>query len=114
VLLISGKRWALMHELRDEAEPPLAELLTKLSDVDLVLVEGYKREPHPKIEAHRAAAGQALIAPNDASIRAVASDQPASAHADLQRPVFDLNDHAAIATFILTETGLTQDAAETA
>ena len=114
VLLVSGKRWALMHELRDEAEPPLAELLTKLSDVDLVLVEGYKGEPHPKIEAHRAAAGQALIAPNDASIRAVASDQPASAHADLQRPIFDLNDHAAIATFILTETGLTQDAAETA
>lgn len=106
VLLVSGNRWALMHELRGAAEPPLADMLAKLSDVDLVLVEGYKREPHPKIEAHRAAAGQPLIAPGDPSIRAIASDQAASTHSDLGRPVFDLNDHAAIATFILQDLGI--------
>ncbi|MCG7494265.1 molybdopterin-guanine dinucleotide biosynthesis protein B [Thalassobius sp. Cn5-15] len=106
VLLISGSRWALMHELRGAEEPPLAEMLTKLSDVDLVLVEGYKREPHPKIETHRAAAGQPLIATADQTIRALASDQPAEAHGDLGRPIFDLNDHDAIATFILQDLGL--------
>lgn len=107
VLLISGNRWALMHELRGAEEPPLVDMLGKLSNVDLVLVEGYKREPHPKIEAHRAEAGQPLIAPGDQTIRALASDQPAAAHGDLGRPVFDLNDHSAIATFILQDLGLT-------
>ncbi|MFT7310745.1 MAG: molybdopterin-guanine dinucleotide biosynthesis protein MobB, partial [Paracoccaceae bacterium] len=51
VLLSSGKRWALMHELRDTDEPPLTELLTKLAPVDLILIEGYKTGTHPKIEA---------------------------------------------------------------
>lgn len=114
VLLVSGNRWALMHELRGEAEPPLAEMLAKLSDVDLVLVEGYKREPHPKIEAHRAIAGQPLIAPQDATVRALASDQPATAHPGLTQPIFDLDDHHAIATFILYDTGLITNATEIA
>lgn len=102
VLLGSGKRWALMHELRDEAEPGMEALLARLSPVDLVLIEGFKREDHAKIEAHRAATGQALIAPRDPTIRAVASD----VSLDLDRPVFDLNDTGGIADYILGEVGL--------
>ena len=102
VLLASRKRFALMHELRTEDEPTLEFLLSKLGPVDLVLVEGYKRDRHPKIEAFRAETGNALIAPGDDTIRAVASDTPL----DLDRPVFDLNETVAIANFILAEVGL--------
>jgi molybdopterin-guanine dinucleotide biosynthesis protein MobB len=102
VLLASRNRFALMHELRDEGEPALEVLLQKLAPVDLVLVEGYKRDRHPKIEAFRAETRNALIAPDDPTIRAVASDVPL----DLDRPVFDLNDTGAIADFILAAVGL--------
>ena len=102
VLLASGARFALMHELRGAKEPSLAELLTRLSPVDLVLIEGYKRDDHPKVEAHRAVTGNPLIAPGDPTVRAVAADVPL----DLDRPVFDLNDTASIADFILSEVGL--------
>lgn len=102
VLLASGNRWALMHELRDEAEPTLEALLARLSPVDLVLVEGYKRDRHPKIEAFRAETGNPLIAADDPTIRAVAADSPIK----IDRPVFDLNDTVAIADFILGEVGL--------
>lgn len=102
VLLASAHRVALMQELRGADEPRLPDLLARLSPVDLVLIEGYKREPHPKIEAFRAEAGNPLIAPNDDNIRAVASDTPL----ELDRPVFDLNDTARIADFILHEVGL--------
>lgn len=102
VLLASRKRIALMHELRDEEEPTLETLLTRLGPVDLVLVEGYKRDAHPKVEAHRAETGNPLIATDDPTVRAVASDTPL----DLDRPVFDLNDTKAIADFILREVGL--------
>ncbi|MGX9351302.1 molybdopterin-guanine dinucleotide biosynthesis protein B [Shimia sp. W99] len=102
VLLASGNRWALMHELRDEEEPSLQTLLGQLSPVDLVLVEGYKREAHPKVEAHRAETGNPLIAPGDDSVRAIASDVPLES----DRPVFGLDDTGAIADFILAEVGL--------
>ncbi len=102
VLLASGQRVALMQELRGADEPTLASLLARLSPVDLVLIEGYKRERHPKVEAFRAEPGNDLIAPSDDTIRAVASDNPL----DLDRPVFDLNDTTAIADFILSEVGL--------
>ena len=102
VLLSSRKRFALMHELRDEAEPALETLLAKLQPVDLVLVEGYKRDAHPKIEAFRAETGNALIATDDPTIRAVASDIAL----ELDRPVFDLNDTGRIADFILSQVGL--------
>ncbi|MGC1504164.1 MAG: molybdopterin-guanine dinucleotide biosynthesis protein B [Sulfitobacter sp.] len=102
VLLASRNRFALMHELRDEAEPTLTELLTRLSPVDLVLIEGYKRDAHPKIEAHRSVTGNALIAPEDPTIRAVASDTPL----DLDIQVFDLNSTVQIADFVLSEVGL--------
>ncbi|MFT4706731.1 MAG: molybdopterin-guanine dinucleotide biosynthesis protein B [Ascidiaceihabitans sp.] len=103
VLLASRNRFALMHELRDEDEPTLAELLTKLAPVDLVLIEGYKRDAHPKIEAFRAETNNPLIATDDPTIRAVASDTPM----ELDRPVFDLNDTTCVADFILAEVGLT-------
>ncbi|SHL20581.1 molybdopterin guanine dinucleotide biosynthesis accessory protein MobB [Roseovarius marisflavi] len=102
VLLASRNRFALMHELRDEEEPSLAMLLDKLAPVDLVLIEGYKRDTHPKVEAFRAETGNPLIATNDPTIRAVASDSPL----DLDRPVFDLDDTISIADFILAEVGL--------
>lgn len=102
VLLASRSRWALMTELRDQPEPPLADLLAQLSPVDLVLVEGYKRDTHTKVEAFRAETGNPLIARDDTTVRAVASDTPLQ----LDRPVFDLNDTGAIADFILSEVGL--------
>lgn len=102
VMLSSRNRWALMSELRGAEEPPLAALLAKLDPVDLILIEGYKRDNHPKVEAYRAETGNALIAPDDPTIRAVASDTPL----DLDRPVFGLDDTAAIADFILGEVGL--------
>jgi molybdopterin-guanine dinucleotide biosynthesis protein MobB len=103
VLLASRTRWALMHELRDRDEPPLEMLLEKLAPVDLVLVEGYKRDRHPKVEAWRAAAGHRLIAPDDPTIRAVASD---TSLPDLKVPRFHLDDTVAVADFILREVGL--------
>ena len=102
VLLASRKRFALMHELRGEEEPSLADLLARLAPVDLVLIEGYKRDAHPKVEAFRAATGNPLIAQDDPTVKAVASDTSLS----LDRPVFDLNDTLAIADFILAEVGL--------
>ncbi len=102
VLLASRMRFALMHELRDAAEPTLDDLLARLSPVDLVLIEGYKRDPHPKVEAHRAKTGNPLIAPDDPTVRAVASDVPLV----LDRPVFDLDDTCGVADFILGEVGL--------
>ena len=103
VLLSSRKRFALMHEHRGDAEPELEELLAKLAPVDLVLVEGYKRDRHPKIEAHRAETRNGLIAAEDPTIRAVASDSGAEAEG---RPTFHLDDTAAIADFIAAELGL--------
>jgi molybdopterin-guanine dinucleotide biosynthesis protein MobB len=102
VLLASRNRFALMHELRDEDEPTLEQLLTKLLPVDLVLIEGYKRDGHAKVEAHRAETGNSLIALEDQTIKAVASDVPL----DLDCPVFDLNDTAVVADFILEQVGL--------
>ncbi len=102
VLLASRHRIALMQELRGADEPPLTALLARLSPVDLVLIEGYKRDAHPKVEAHRAVTGNPLIAPDDPTIRAVASATPLT----LDRPVFDLDDTVAIADFILSEVGL--------
>ena len=103
VLLASRNRWALMHELRDEDEPTLETLLTHIAPVDLVLIEGYKRDSHDKIEAHRHEARQKLIAPGDPTIKAIASN---AQHDDVPVPVFDLDDTGAIADFILDHVGL--------
>ena len=106
VVLASGGRIALMQELRGAAEPSLAEILARMQPVDLVIAEGYKQERHPKIEAHRQTAGTALIAREDKSIRAVASDVPLEVSQGLDRPVFRLDDTAAIADFILADVAL--------
>ena len=102
VVLSSGKRWAMMTELRETSEPSLNELISKMTPVDLILIEGWKRDDHAKIEAHRAETGNPLIAPNDPTIRAIATDTALT----IDRPVFDLNDTKAIADFILAEIGL--------
>jgi molybdopterin-guanine dinucleotide biosynthesis protein B len=98
VMIASDRRWALMHELRDHGEPTLDELVGKLSPVDLVLVEGYKRHPHPKIEVFRRSLGKALLHPGDPDIVAIASDEklPGS-----PVPWFSLSATGAIADFIL-------------
>ncbi|MEX2518955.1 MAG: molybdopterin-guanine dinucleotide biosynthesis protein B [Paracoccaceae bacterium] len=102
VLVASGSRFALMRELRGAAEPTLEELLARLAPVDLVLIEGWKRDRHPKIEVWRASSGDALIAASDETIRAVASnDIP-----ETDRPVLPLDDAAAVANFILRDLGL--------
>lgn len=98
VLIGSAGRWALMHELRDEPEPALPELLKRLSPVDLVIVEGYKRDSHPKLEVHRAEVGKPLLHPDDPAIVAVASDSPLPS---VRVPVVDLNDIDAVVDILL-------------
>ena len=100
VLVSSRARWALMHELRGADEPNLAALLRHIAPVDLVLVEGFKRETHPKIETWRAAVGSEPIAKTDASVRAVACDH---APTGLATPTLPLDDVPAIADFILQD-----------
>jgi len=89
VLVASANRFALMHELRGAPEPCLAELLARLSPVDLVLVEGYKRDAHPKIEVFRAANGKAFLFPDDPTIVALASDVQAGVSARLPHAHLD-------------------------
>ena len=96
VLVSSGQRWALMHELRGAAEPRLPELLKKMSRVDLVVVEGFKSEPHRKIEVHRAANGKAMLFPDDPAIVGIATD----AALETALPVVHLDDIPAIAAMM--------------
>jgi len=102
VLVTSSRRWVLMHELRGAAEPALAEHVERISACDLVLVEGFKRERIPKLEVYRAELGEPLLHPHDRDIVAIASDRQLNA----ALPQFDLNDHAAIADFVLRHVGL--------
>lgn len=100
VLVASDNRWALMHELRRDEEPPLTELLSKIEPVDLVIVEGFKLCKHPKIEVYRpgdSAEESALLAGKDCSVCAVATDMEGL---DAPCPVLPLNDVAAVAHFI--------------
>lgn len=94
VLVSSARRWALIHELRDESEPLLPELLRRLSPVDLVVVEGFKAYAHPKIEVFRAANGKPLLFPERPEISAIATDVPLP---DAPIPVLALDDVSAIA-----------------
>ena len=97
VLVSSGRRWALMHELRGAPEATLDELVGRLSPCDLVLVEGFKHAPIPKIEIHRAALGKPLLFSRDRHVIAVATDVPL----DTALPQFGLDDAAAVADFIV-------------
>jgi len=99
VLITSSARWALMHDLRGDAELTLAQAVARLSPCDLVLVEGYKRHPMPKLEIHRADLGKPLLHPGDTNIVGLATDTPA-AFAGRGLPVFGLDAHDALATFV--------------
>lgn len=104
VAIVSGNRWALMHELHDEAEPPLDAILARLAPCDLVLVEGYKREAHLKIEVRRRdARDTAPLCDADPAIVAIAADGPVE-HPTL--PTFHLDDISAIADFVEATIGL--------
>jgi molybdopterin-guanine dinucleotide biosynthesis adapter protein len=96
VLVSSGRRWALMHELRGAPEPRLPELLKRMSPVDLVIVEGFKSEPHRKIEVYRAANGKAMLFPYDPGIVGIATD----AELKTTLPVAHLDDIPAIAAMM--------------
>jgi molybdopterin-guanine dinucleotide biosynthesis protein B len=98
VIVSSSRRFAILHELRGEPEWDLPALVAKMSPADLVLVEGYKRDPFPKLEIHRAANGKPLIHPDDPHIIAIAADIPLP---DSKIPVVDLDDVGAIAELLI-------------
>lgn len=103
VMVSSANRWALMHENRGSAEPDLEELAGRMSPVDLLLVEGFKRDSHAKMEIHRPSVGKQLLCIDDPYIVAVASDATLP---QATVPVLDLDDVPAIADFILAHVGL--------
>jgi len=103
VLVVSEKRWVIMHELRGQPEPSLEEQFKRVSPCDLLLVEGFKHYPLPKLEVWRRENGKSMLHPDDEHIVAIASDTAL----ETKLPVFDLNDHDGIGNFILTYNGFT-------
>src|SRR5271170_2743014 len=101
VMVASSRRFALMHELREEPEPSLDELVARMAPVDLLLVEGFKAHAHPKLEVHRPSVGKPFLYLDDPHIVAIASDVALAA----RLPVLDLADVKAIADLILGEDG---------
>jgi len=107
VMVTSGERWALMRELRGAAELSIEDLVARMSPVDLVLVEGFKREPHDKLEVFRAERNRLPLCRKDPRIVVIASDEPdCAALADVALPRLDLNDVGVIADFIIAHCGL--------
>jgi len=102
VLLTSSKRWALLHECGEEKEADVSELIKRMSLVDILLIEGFKKHPFPKIEVYRPGVGKPILAHNDSSILALATDEP-NDHSviELGLPVLDLEDTTNIADFII-------------
>ena len=98
VMISSQNRWALMHELRGTPEPEFDELVRRMSPVDLLLVEGFKRHPHPKIEVYRPSLGKPPLHPEDPMVVAIASDETLQG---LRLPWLPLSDASAVADFIL-------------
>ena len=111
VIISSARRWAILHELREEPEWDLAALVKKISPVDLVLVEGFKRDKFPKLEIHRIANGKPLLHTADPHLVAVASDSAVPA---ARVPVVDLNDIELIADLLLKHAVPVEVAAEKA
>ena len=111
VVVSSVNRFALIHENRNEPEPRIAGLLARMTPVDLVLIEGFKSEPHDKLEVHRPSVGKPALHPRDPDVIALATD---AAAADARIPVLDLNDTGAIADFIVAHCGLRPAAEEVA
>lgn len=103
VVVASANRWALMHENRGAPEPTAVELMRHMTPVDLLIIEGFKREPHPKLEIYRAANGKPLLHPEDPHIVAVASD---AALPEVKLPLLPLDDIRAIADFVVAHCGL--------
>jgi molybdopterin-guanine dinucleotide biosynthesis protein B len=101
VMVASSQRFALMHELRAAPEPTLDELVARMAPVDLLLVEGFKRDPHPKLEVYRPSVGKPFLYPDDPHIVAIASDQTLA----VPLPLLSLGEVAAIADFILGRHG---------
>jgi molybdopterin-guanine dinucleotide biosynthesis protein B len=101
VMVASSRRFALMHELRDAPEPSLDELVARMAPVDLLLVEGFKRDPHPKLEVHRPSVGKPFLYPDDPHIVAIASDETLT----VPLPLLPIGEVAAIADFILGRHG---------
>ncbi len=102
VMLVGDKRWGLMREFRDQREPELDALIPQMSHVDIVLVEGFRASPVPKIEVFRPSLGRAQRWPDDSTIVAVASDE----RLDIPLPVLDMNDATQVAEFIRRYVGL--------
>ena len=100
VAIVSSRRWAVVHELGGEPEPLLEDMLQKLSPVDLVIVEGFKRHAHPKLEVYRAAVGKPLLHPDDDCIVAIATDAPLP---QASVPVLMLDDIEAVADAMAAE-----------
>jgi molybdopterin-guanine dinucleotide biosynthesis protein B len=107
VLVASANRWALMTELRGAPEPPLQDLLRQLSPVDLVIVEGFKRDPHPKLEVHRGANGKPWLHPEDRAIVAIAADVPPPPGCAL--PLVGLDEVPSIADLLLRHAARIED-----
>lgn len=105
VMVGSARRWALMHELRGKPEPTLEDLIALMTPVDLLLVEGFKREGQEKLEVWRRSLGKPLLAPEDDKVVAVASDGPVP---EVSLPLLDLDDIEAIADFIVAHCGLSE------
>jgi len=102
VMVVSDRRWVIMHELRGEPEPTLEEQIERVSPCDLLLVEGHKHHPLPKLEVWRKSNGKSLLHPGDPHIVAIASDAPV----ETALPRFDLDDHQGIEEFIVSYNGL--------
>ncbi len=110
IVLVGSDRLAHLRETGDDGEPPLDRLLERLEPADLVLIEGYKRGGHDKIEVRRGAGGSPLLAAADPTVVAIASDRPVPAAAALGRrvPVFDIDDVDAIASFVVAHCGVAE------
>jgi molybdopterin-guanine dinucleotide biosynthesis protein B len=107
VLITGARRWALLHENRDDPEPHIDSLLANMAPVDLVLIEGFKSHSHKKLEVYRPSVGKEMIAAGDDSIVAVASDEPLP---EIDVPVLDLNNVASIGDFVAGFCGLDRKA----
>lgn len=104
VAVVSNQRWAIIHESRNEDEPSLADILAKLLPCDLVIVEGYKRDTHDKIEVRNLSLDHPKLAGDDPTVVAIAANGSVS---DAPVPVFDRDDVSALATFIQNHMSLT-------
>jgi molybdopterin-guanine dinucleotide biosynthesis protein B len=105
VAIVSPRRWAVVRELEDEPEPSLADTIARLDPCDLVVVEGYKGAPIPKIEARRSASAKVeRLADRDPTVIAIAADHACEGRG---RPVFAIDDIAGMADLIIEAVGLT-------